>query len=472
MAEHVEVPMTDWCHLSVRAYTQMVLCFGFDDHAGCHDEVNTAVAQHLQASLIRLSQQRAYLTDLFRTVTDPETGRKRTERIRRPGVDTPIPYEVGSLRNSYPYSFKQLKKQGFPSVAFLDKRLVVDESPDGVDPAVIVKVFFIEGGFFLGIYLSHQVADGDGCRMFLDMFSAQTCGAMVEHPRELNLDIPRELLLPSATLDELLAQCPEYKRRGEPFRITASVSSISKEIRPKITGRLFSFPMEKLRELQTLLITDQSSPLPSLFAALGALAWAHITKARVSTLDESYQPSEMGALRTIFNWKPRAFSTYSQQHFGNTVHSTDVNVSINTLLQACDDLDVLGSRVVAAISTSISAVDESFMTPRLAVAQRRLLDSVDAKSKLVNIFPTQPKGNLVLNSWRFFGADTKWEIPGVHKYSKPAAIRRPAAGWWSPYGLCIQPAAKDATALELLVQLEAEEMDRLCDDVEWMRWVG
>ncbi len=82
--------------------------------------------------------------------------------------------------------------------------------------------------------------------------------------------------------------------------------------------------------------------------------------------------------------------------------------------------------------------------------------------------PRTPQ-DLGFNTWRYFGADTRWHIPGLAAPT-PDAMRR-TQDEWNMSGSLILPAKADSTVHELLVTLPQSAMDLLCQDDGWMAWV-
>jgi hypothetical protein len=139
---------------------------------------------------------------------------------------------------------------------------------------------------------------------------------------------------------------------------------------------------------------------------------------------------------------------------------------VGLMHEACDDMHKLSS-VIPLIRESIDAIDEEYVCRRLAMISA----SPDPRQIGVNYDPRMPNV-LAFNTWRHFGADAHWNIPGVSAKGSapPDAIRR-AHGGWNLGTALILPAKSQAETQELFVSLAKDSMELLCKDSAWLQWV-
>ncbi|KAH8668896.1 hypothetical protein BX600DRAFT_460910 [Xylariales sp. PMI_506] len=174
------------------------------------------------------------------------------------------------------------------------------------------------------------------------------------------------------------------------------------------------------------------------------------------------------------NWRSRAFKHLTGDYFGNAALPAVTKVPMWQVLAAasCDGGNSSSSSSAAAhlaalvpqIKASIDAVDEDYVHRRLAMVSAL----PDPRIIGVNYDPRTPEC-LAFNTWRHFGADAVWSIPGVPA-SKPDAIRR-AHGSWNLGTALILPGQSLAVTQEIFISLSQVAMDLLCKDEEWLKWV-
>lgn len=169
---------SSWNQGAIRAYISVALSFPLTDSLS----QNSAIA-HIKSSLDSLSQQRP---DFAGHLTTDEADRVYLHQ--RSG--NKIPFEVVSHTESFPYSYGQLQGQEFTPRAFVHPDFVLDGSlsPPTLVPVCQVHLSIISGGLIMWLYLHLSFSDGDGLRMFIESFAAQTRGTQVHHPRNIAND--------------------------------------------------------------------------------------------------------------------------------------------------------------------------------------------------------------------------------------------------------------------------------------------
>jgi hypothetical protein len=231
-------------------------------------------------------------------------------------------------------------------------------------------------------------------------------------------------------------------------------------------GKIFVFSNDRLQQLRELIRDlNGTDDLPTAYMSLAALAFTHITKARIETepLLTGIQPSQTATLWNSVNWRLRAFRGDTDDYFGNAVLPAVTRASRKQVTAASyDDRDL--AKLVPLVKESIDVVDEDYVSRRMAMMSQ----APDPRMVGVNYDPRSPE-TLCFNTWRHFGADVEWDIPGV-PVAKPDTIRRANGGWGLGSAL-ILPARADSCRQELFVHLSVDAMQALCQDERWMRWV-
>lgn len=501
--ERTVTRLSGWDQVAMRGYMSIALCFPFDNA-----ETDAAV-QHLAASLARMAQQRP---DFAGTLEVREGG--IVHHIS--GHNNTIPFSVQDISAEFPYeSYDELKAAEFPPGAFVHPRFAqlcpLTEGQPGV-PVSIVKAFTIPGGLILGIYFCHAFADGDCLRIFLETFSCQTRGIVFDGASTKNLDAPfaNESNVKDkdgSRLNELLQKVPEYLVLDEPVGPTAPKFRSGGVPMADITkiGKVFVFDNARLSQLRCFVFgaseailtntnrngngyengnsngeagkstNGKTGPvlnLPSNYTCLAGLTWAHISKARLTDATQ-YMPhcpetDDLALLQTMVNWKNRALYETNFDYFGNAtaIAVTQLPTRDSILSRASSSPSDL-AKLVSTIEKTITGVDDDFVRDRTELFSRV------SDPRLVGLrFDPRTPQDLGFNTWRFFGADTTWIIPGVKRcaHSEPDVIRRLQA-MWNMSGALILPAKAVSSTHELLVTLPQTSMDLLCSDPDWMKWV-
>ncbi|KAI1822547.1 hypothetical protein F4861DRAFT_381809 [Xylaria intraflava] len=452
---------------SPRGYICVVLCFP------CDDSRRGDAILHIQQSLIRLAKERPLFAGRLYVTCDGRVVMRRSRAYDIPF--TAIHSEPGKEVN-----YEQLTREEFPPGFFVRPRYGVGglvESNQNAIPMSKVEVAFARGGLFLSIYLQHSITDGGSLRVFLASFGNQTRNVSANKlPSEQKLRVSSPGLQnvvsrkPSETVPfkKLIASCPEYtilpdlsgptqpvmKNAGIPIHDVAKI------------GRIFVFTTERLLKLRKLIKTMNNSPdLPTAYMSLAALTFAHVTKARIAfePAITGIEPSQTAALWNSVNWRTRAFPGTTDNYFGNAVLPAVTRVPREQVNAACYQDEEL-ARLATLVRQSVNVVNEEYVSRRMAMMSQ----APDPRIVGINYDPRSPEA-LAFNTWRHFGADAEWYIPGV-PVSKPDVIRRAVGGWGLGTAL-ILPAKANSDRQELFVSLTVDAMDALCQDERWMRWV-
>ncbi|KAI3325405.1 hypothetical protein HD806DRAFT_490240 [Xylariaceae sp. AK1471] len=459
-------PLSVFNQCSPRGYICVVLCFP------CDDDRREDAVHHLQQSLKRLANERPLFAGRLHTTIDGRVVIRRSRAYN-------IPFEVIASKDGEEVDYEQLRRNEFPPGTFTRPRFgipgLVDSNCSSL-PVSKVDVAFARGGLLLSVFLQHAVTDGGSLRVFLEALGNQTRYASAHIPSEQKLRVSSSKLLSAAShklsdisaFKRLVASCPEYATLADLSGPTQPVMHKTGLPIPDIDriGKIFVFSNKRLQQLREL-IRDMngSDDPPTAYMSLAALAFAHITKARIKTepLLTGIEPSKTATLWNSVNWRPRAFPGATDNYFGNAVLPAVTRASREQVNAASsDDHDL--AHLVPLVKESIDVVDEEYVIRRMAMMSQ----APDPRMVGINYDPRAPE-LLCFNTWRHFGADVEWDIPGV-PVTKPDTIRRANGGWGLGSAL-ILPAKADSCRQELFVSLSVDAMEALCQDERWMRWV-
>ncbi|KAK9771593.1 hypothetical protein SCAR479_11664 [Seiridium cardinale] len=459
-ADRLEL-LSIWNQSSPRVYISVILCFPFDNAFMEH------AVEHIETSLKRLGRERPLFASRLQAASSTQPG--HAHLIQSPEFD--IPFEVSSEPCANIVDYEQMRQDGFPPGLFIQPRFGIPGvigTETGPLPVSRVHALVIDGGLLLGVYLHHSLCDGDSLRIFLECFAAETRGDSIDHPSEQAFDGPRSRQLTNGSLSSLVSKCPEYTllpQYNGPTQPRLLDSGTPLDAIPKI-GKIFVFKKKRIAELQKALeYYCPSGVVPSKYTCLAALSFAHIVRARLQT--ERFLPpiEAKGSARlwNSVNWRSRAFQDLTGDYFGNAALPAVTKATRRRIVRACEDTSTLAS-LAPLIKSSIDAVDEAYVKRRLAMVSAL----PDPRIIGVNYDPRMAQC-LAFNTWRHFGADAVWDIPGV-PVGKPDAIRR-AHGSWNLGTALILPARASSDCQELFVSLSQVAMDALCKDEGWLRWV-
>ncbi|KAH7006873.1 C-8 acyltransferase [Ilyonectria destructans] len=481
--------LSAWNQIAPRAYVRLWYCLPYQQHASLD-----ALREHLTLVLSKLVNHFPDLGGRLYLLANP-AGRLS---IRVDG-NAEIPLKIFDQRDSFGWTYSEFKSQGFPAKALVDKSFDLPyQLIEGELGAPILEIHarVIEGGLLLGIYSHHSISDGSGMNNFIRPFAELTRDPArtlnVRYPTDFHIDLPENVhhqaqLKLTSDANQLLRDCPEYCRLPSPTGPTQfhmpEIGTPWDQIQK--TGCIFVIGDEKISSLKQSLANassadSQGRPL-STFTCLAAITWVHVIKARLSSpvnlLALSSKPKTLpnkARLLISVNWRRRAFSRIVGASAGNTVALPIMSIDTPTIMAACgsDQNAAIAALadVTRTIDGAISGVNEDFV----ALRTRLIRESPDPRLIGVNVDPRDPSA-FYFNTWRYFGAQTRWKLPGLVDQEgsdgvAPDALRRAQGDWNLGAGLVL-PAGKDSTKYEVLVTLEIASMEVLCADPSWIQWV-
>jgi hypothetical protein len=446
---------------SLRTYIQIVLHFPLAKNASAQ-----AIYQHLRSSLTRLGRDFPILA----CNVNLEKSRFGEEAFLQPSSEgIPLVVEIGGM------SYAELAARGFPAQDFIHPELDLNNTlrlGNGPVPVAHVRVKFIDGGLLLMLSLHHTAADGYGLGQFAEAFADTTRGEQIRGEASSTvLDLPQVEEISSATLLTLSEQCPEFEVLLNP-NPAPSLPDVLPGGNPSESvpseAKIFVLRIDRIEQLRNMVreVFDPTARKPSVFVCLSALTWAHVTKARRKS-EQGAPPSgdtNIAKLFTPVDFR-RRFHDETWGYFGNAVITVPTETSVEEVEAACGDQNLASlAKLVAQVAATIADVDEADVLRREALF-RRLGDC----RRLALSQDRRLPGLLQFNSWRYFGGNFYWTIPGMGT-KKPDSVRR-IQGDVSPGSALILPLNSESEVYELLLSLPTVSMSALLQDEEWMHWV-
>ncbi|KAF5557544.1 anthranilate n-hydroxycinnamoyl benzoyltransferase [Fusarium mexicanum] len=460
-----------WDQIAPRAYIRLWYCLPYQQTTDLD-----CLKQHLATVLLELSRRFPDLNGRIFLLPDPPG------HLAISTNEKDIPLKFFDQRASFTWTYNQLKSQAFPAKAFVDGSFdlpyLLEEGEEGI-PAFEVHVRLIDGGLLLGIYGHHSIFDAGRLDIVLRCFAELT-----KHPKKtFAVTVPARLsdealiaapVPPVTDLNELFSRCPEY-------RLLSSTLGPTQFRAPRTdkplhnTGCIFVIQDQTIRALRDKLAYPRltgSKHLPSAFTCLAAITWAHVTKARIASLSSEASLTGDTRLMVSVDWRRRTSSDASSSSSGNSIALPIASINKSTILAACSEDQRIAYSALAAIARvvdeAILSVNDDFVAARTA-----LFHGVSDPRFIGLDFDLSDPLDFYLNTWRHFGTRTRWDLPGLDKQDcvrgvAPDALRRAQAGFGTGAGLVLPET--DATKFEVLITLDVEAMEHLCNSRSWQRW--
>ncbi|CAH0043368.1 unnamed protein product [Clonostachys solani] len=489
--------LSTWNQCAPRGYVRQWFCFP------CRQDVNLKnLRNHLVICLEQLSARFPFIKKRVCLLSNPAG-----YVAFGPGEFPQVPLEVLDQRNTFAFTYGELKAQGFPAKAFVgpsfgDLPYSLAQGQPGV-PVFEVHARVIKGGLLLCNYCHHSVTDGLGVdhlmRTFAELSQLSTQDLSVKRPVDVQVDIPQKVItdfkpeLKSMRYEQLLRLCPEYRQLRLPTGPTQCLMKPEGIPLAQIqkTGRTFVFSVQKLEALQRGILCSKGGSCrkraPSKFTCLAAITWAHVTKARLCMARRRSQGSMVSYPKRIrimlcTNWSHRAFGDIMMHASGNTVALPVSSIDTATIFAACSTNKTESFQALSAIAqtieSTVNSVDDDFVALRTAMIRA----SPDPRYIGIDLDPRDPS-SFIFNTWRHYGTEVqKWGLPGLGydgesqdgsqtgRGASPDAIRRSQSEWNMGAGL-ILPAGNDPNIFEVVVTLAVDEMPELCGDPSWRQLV-
>lgn len=454
--------LSEFDQASPRTYMQIVLAFPLAKSAPA-----SIIYQHLRSSLTRVGKE----FPLLACKVHLQKSRFGEEAfILPPSSDIPLLTEIDGT------GYADLAARGFPSYEFIHPELDLNNTlnlHEGPVPVAHARVKVIDGGLLLSLALHHTVGDGYVLGLFAEAFAAATRGERIAFEyNSLELKLDQDEDISSSTLLTLSRDCPEYEvllnPNSGPSLPDILPGGVPNEEIPG-ASKIFVFKIDDIEELRNKVrdVWGATARKPSAFACLAALAWAHVTKARTGNESGLAPPcgnADMGKLFTPVDFR-RRFHFETERYFGNAIVTVPTQAPVEELQSVCGD-DHLASlaQIVAHVTATFSNVDQAAILRREALFKR-----VSDYRRIVLSQDRRIPGQMQFNSWRYFGGNNVWRMPGMG-IKKPESIRRIQSAV-SLGNALILPLNSESDVYELQIQIPEVSMAALVRDDDWMRWV-
>lgn len=454
--------LSEFDQASLRTYMQIVLAFPLAENASV-----SIIYQHLRSSLTRVGKE----YPLFACKVHLEKSRFGEEAfILPPSSDIPLLTEIDGT------NYADLAARGFPAQMFIHPELDLNNTlklDEGAVPVAHVRVKFVNGGLLLMLSVHHTAGDAYCLGLFAEAFAAATRGERIAvEYSSLTLRLPQDEDISSKTQLTLLKDCPEYEillnpNPGPSLPDKLPGGAPSEEI-PGVS-KIFALKIDHIEELRNML-RDVWGPVarkPSAFACMAALTFAHVTKARTGSESGIAPPCENANTAKLFTPVDfrRRFHEETEEYFGNAIITVPTEIPVEDLHLACEDQDVAAlAKIVAHITATFSKVDQAAILHRKALFKR-----ISDYNRLALSQDRRIPGQMQFNSWRYFGGNDVWKMPGMG-IKKPDSVRR-VQGAVSLGNALILPLNSESEFWEIVIHLTPVSMAALEQDDDWMRWV-
>ncbi|KAM0326590.1 hypothetical protein ACHAQA_006459 [Verticillium albo-atrum] len=477
----VSEKLNSWNQSACRKYISACLCFPHDSLVP-----RAEVIQHLQGAISRLEVKQPilasevrldkYFESVYLVHEPPDSIHSATSQV------TVEERPVDDLGSDFPRSYQEIRDLQWAQGLFINKHHAFEWDNlhiSGSARVLRLQVTFLEEGLLIWIHLHHTVADGTCLGSVIDALAAETRGVSGSPNPPMTPLQPTTLtksIAPDISWQDLLNSCSEYGLFGDDKPWNAGMPLPRPDrlsTHEPRTAAIFVFKISVLKNIGNMigLLGKKDNP-PSTFVVLAALTWAYATRARYRhEIHPGLFTPQVASLALAVNWRGRAFRDDVKGYFGNASAAPIVRVPRDFLLgrngtaedpvRATTWLPV----VAAAITEAIEGVDEPFVATRTALLDRAAKDGWAVGHA---IFPGCAS-DFGMNSWRYFGGDAEWQIPGVG-VSKADRVRMVAPGSGCG-GALILPAKREAEELEVLVSLTEGSMRELRACQEWMKVV-
>ncbi|RDL41613.1 Uncharacterized protein BP5553_01592 [Venustampulla echinocandica] len=391
----------------------------------------------------------------------PEDGRDLKEnRVQIVDSSTGVRFQYNDLTGALP-SYAELKAEHFPLSKFTTAQLSpLGVMPEPPEPVMAAQANFIEGGLLLTVGVHHAVCDASAVGTIIDTWAHNTAATSTSEPVSFSkYDTPsndRSPLMVGAP-GAKLTDFPEYILQPTPSAAAADVNmeQMAKTgfSLPPMTTCIFHFSPASLVALKA------AAEAYSTNDALSGFLWRHMTLARNPIQPSgSIVPDEDGEKTTAIlyaaNIRTRCSPPLPHSYLGNASMGTITErLSISTLTSS------------SGLKTAASAVRKSL---------QRLVDTPNRIPLTIGLIDARPDPTELRFAYHgFLGPDissTSWADIGVYEsvwgqLGKVESFRVPGEG--ADGAIAVFPRLKQG-GLEVMVALEAEAMQRLIGDPEFV----
>ncbi|KAI0396803.1 hypothetical protein F5Y17DRAFT_59755 [Xylariaceae sp. FL0594] len=364
--------------------------------------------------------------------------------INRKNLQAKIPLEVHRIEKDYAV----LKKTQFPPAACVNDVFRV-EIPNPA-PVLIIRIYTVDGGIFLGMHLHHAIGDGRSLNNLITWLTAQTRGDKYEFG-PLNLSPP----IDEAELPRLDGTPPTFPER--------EVNATEGETRQACVVKDFYLDLRKIEMIRGYIGKKWEFTTMTI---VSALTWAHATKARYGAFQGDNELEDEARILYIMDGR-NALGVGAEEYFGNLVEINTKKHPLSTLVESCgdastktnpdteDDWKAMAERlmpVLRSIQECVNDLKKEYVLKRYAQYGQLLSRPEPQKPKLS--FSFGKTTDFLMNTWRHLGMNEKqkWKLLDDSEPVYPDALCRGVSDIDCPSAM-VMPVVPDGPEKESLIRL-------------------
>ena len=382
-----------------------------------------------------------------------------------------------------PWTYDELDEQGLPPSAIRPDLVsaLPENTNDGRAPVFRVQANLLEGGLIVSIYIHHCVTDGSGLGVLVsgsilngtcihDHTNGIANSAHINGDRDGSAADENDLAAVAAVETRLRAQLCSSKNYDteRQFSYNTAVRGEATQNASCSTGRgcVFAISQAKMSDFKALvtqyLPKDDNNVTPFItdHDVLQALLWHHLSQARRPSLSPTSKITSSNLFIPV-NIRGRMVPPLSGSYFGSAVDFASVRLSLAHLSASTPSAYAL---TALAIRHAVIAVQDPYVRATIALANT---PNVDVRDLLAANMNRATGADMYITSWLGLPLYAKGDLGmglGI-----PDWVRKP---WSRDPGACIiLPQDPRREELEVVVQLIAEDMERLLRDEAFMEFV-
>jgi hypothetical protein len=378
-----------------------------------------------------------------------------------------------------PWTYDELSEKGLPPSAIRPDLVsaLPENTNDGRAPVFRVQANLLDGGLIVSIYLHHCVTDGSGLGLLVSG-SILNSTHLREHVNGNADSAQNNVNGNDSTAEENDLAAIETRSRGllsrpkgyDPERRFSHSLAVHGDAAPTppSTGRgcVFTIPLLKMKTFKALLTgflpKDDNNVTPFItdHDVLQALLWHRLSQARRPSLSPTSKVT-FSTLLIPVNIRGRMLPPLPSSFFGSAVDFASVRLSLAHLSMSTYSAYAL---TALAIRHAVTAVQDPYVRATIALSNT---PNVDVRDLLAANMNRTTGADMYITSWLGLPLYEKGDL-GMG-LGKPDWVRKP---WSRDPGACIiLPQDPRRDELEIVVQLVAEDMDRLLRDACFMWFV-
>ncbi|KIW10366.1 hypothetical protein PV08_11328 [Exophiala spinifera] len=456
-------------HCMPRSYIRICLAYKVADEGMLPQALS-----RLDRYIRKLVDAKPYLSGYVVSVPEPDKQVGAVE-IRFSDQDF-LEYPSVNVRHlsheEVPYTYEELESKGLPP-SIIKPELVsaLSESADEERaPVFRVQANVVKGGLILSVYLHHCISDGTGIGMLISgsvlndefTFERYLDGNGHETPslsRRLNAFAHHKSIVRQELSYNFANQ---INTRHLKCKVVKPRSEIKGGAKVQGRGCVMSIPLVGLQQLREGLQAICGSDFFSQNDALQALLWHAMTRARIPSLAEDDNVRESSLLIPV-NIRNRLKKALSESYFGAAIDFASAKMPLSHLKGS--SVAALAESAVT-IRNAINDVNEPYI--RQAIALARYVDpTIDVRDLQASNMDRAKGADMYVTSWEKLSC---YEATFEMGLGPPDWVRKP---WSKDPGSCIVlPRDERKDYLEVVIQMTQDDMARLLEDQEFMKYVS